>query len=171
MSTFFCRFASAVVVLFIAREAVAAPKVVTFKKPAAPTVNAATAPAATTTRPIPNAAVRNRIVPAATGPAYWLGLSVGPADSSLRSQLKLGDVGLVVHDVYAGTPAQAAGLKSNDVLLEIKAKDANTPLKLREDLIRVVNAVGPDAVPVQVKLLREGQEQTLSATPAKRAVR
>jgi len=166
-STFKCCIGIAVALQF-AVPVLAAPKVVTFKKPA-PT--AASPPAATIPAPPPTAATRNRIVSTPLNPDYWIGVQVGPADSVLRSQLKLGELGLVVRGVFEGSPAIAAGIKKDDVLLEVTAKGQPAPLKERLDLVRAVNAAGPDDATVTVRLLREGQEHTVTAKPAKRPVR
>jgi len=100
--------------------------------------------------------------------AYWLGLRVGPANATLRNQLHLGDVGLVVQEVFDGTPAKAAGFQVDDILVEAIHKDAHKPLHQLSDLVGAVNTTGPNDGPVQVRLLRQGQEQLVSATPAKR---
>lgn len=67
--------------------------------------------------------------------ARWIGVSVNPADETLRAHLKLAEgVGLVVSDVIKDAPAAKAGLLKNDVLIAIKNHQLGTP----EDLVKAV---------------------------------
>jgi membrane-associated protease RseP (regulator of RpoE activity) len=94
---------------------------------------------------------------------YWIGVGCEPASAALRAQLKLPeDEGLVVLSVAENSPAAAAGLQVNDVLLAA----GDTPLKSVADLVRVVdNAKETD---ITFKLLRGGESTTLVIRPAKR---
>jgi len=152
------RFATVVALLVSVGGTAWAEKHITFKKPPAPAAanNAGVAP---TPNPPPS--------PPKPLPPYWIGVNIRPADSTLRNHLHLGDAGLIVQAVAEGTPAQTAGIKADDVLVEATAKDAKTSLRQLDDLIKAVNAAGSS--PVKIRLIREGKEQTITATPAKRA--
>jgi hypothetical protein len=107
----------------------------------------------------PNVPVENR---------YWIGVRAAPATPALRSQLRLGDAGLVVDNLTTDLPAHRAGLLRNDVLLEATEHGVATPLRTRQDLVRAINAAGTD--PITFRLLREGQEQTIELRPVLRPV-
>ena len=98
-------------------------------------------------------------------PTYRIGVLVTDPDQTLRRQLKLGDTGLVVQEVQAGKPADAAGVKSGDVLLSANGK----PLAKQEDLTAEVMRAAES--PVKLELLRGGVRLTISATPVKEDVK
>src|SRR3954471_10045518 len=84
----------------------------------------------------------------------WVGISVGPADGVLRSQLRLPDgTGVVVTQVVPNGPAQQAGVEEHDVLLSVNDK----PVSSGEDLDKILQASSPDGTPLRLKLLRRGQ--------------
>ena len=84
----------------------------------------------------------------------WVGISVGPADGVLRSQLRLPEgTGVVVTQVVPGGPAAEAGVEAHDVLLSVDGK----PIAGGEDLDKVLAAAKPDGAPLSLKLLRSGQ--------------
>jgi membrane-associated protease RseP (regulator of RpoE activity) len=94
---------------------------------------------------------------------YRIGVSVSPADDTLRSQLGLPDAaGLVVTGVDEESPAAAAGIQPHDVLLKFGGK----PLATIEDLTAQVQEVGEHTA--TTSLLRGGETLTLQVTPAKR---
>jgi membrane-associated protease RseP (regulator of RpoE activity) len=84
----------------------------------------------------------------------WIGISVGPADGVLRSQLRLPEgTGVVVTQVVPGGPAAEAGVEPHDVLLSVDGK----PIAGGEDLDKVLQAARPDGAMLTLKLLRAGQ--------------
>src|SRR5687768_3068855 len=84
----------------------------------------------------------------------WIGISVGPADGVLRSQLRLPEgTGVVVTQVVPGGPAAEAGVEPHDVLLSVDGK----PIAGGEDLDKVLQAAKPDGAMLALKLLRTGQ--------------
>jgi membrane-associated protease RseP (regulator of RpoE activity) len=94
---------------------------------------------------------------------YWLGLMVGSLGDDQRKEMKVPEgQGLVVQQVVPGSPAAKAGFKEKDVLL----KAGDKPLKAVEDLLAAVNDA--KGKPLAIVLLREGKEQTIEVTPAKR---
>jgi membrane-associated protease RseP (regulator of RpoE activity) len=97
-------------------------------------------------------------------PSYWIGVSIDPADATLRGHLKLtDDVGLVVTQVIKDTPAEKAGILKNDVLMTINSK----PLKVAEDMVKIVKEA--KETPVKIRLLRAGTERTVLVKPTKRS--
>ena len=85
------------------------------------------------------------------------GFDLAEADPVLRSQLKIpADQGLVVTRVVEKGLADQAGLKVNDLILQLNDKDAGKPDQARE----VLTKVGGGAV--QIKLIRAGEPRQLS---------
>jgi membrane-associated protease RseP (regulator of RpoE activity) len=100
--------------------------------------------------------------PKAAGQTYWLGVEVGALDPALRSQLQMpGDTGVIINHVINNSPAEKAGIKVHDVLLELDGKSVSDPHKLAA----IVQAHGHK--PINVKLLRAGGKtnETLEVTP------
>jgi S1-C subfamily serine protease len=98
-------------------------------------------------------------------PSYWIGVQMGEVDDTLRSHLKLGDgAGLVVTDVLKGAPAEKAGLKKDDILVEIDG----APLKASEDMIKAVQASKGEKT-ITLRVRRAGDPIAVSVRPEKRA--
>ena len=84
----------------------------------------------------------------------WLGIALGDAS----------DVdGVVVHNVVRDSPAEAAGLKQNDIILSINGQTVHD-YKAAVDAIR---AIGPGGV-AAITVNRGGQTLTLNATLSSR---
>jgi S1-C subfamily serine protease len=86
-----------------------------------------------------------------------LAASFEPADA-----LKLGldrAAGALVETVYADTPAAAAGLKANDVILQVDA----TPVRNENHLINFISTL-PPGQKVRLHVWRERKATTLEAT-------
>src|SRR5262249_4354464 len=75
----------------------------------------------------------------------------------------MGDSGLepplVTGAVEAGSPAETAGIRSGDVLLSVEGK----PIQALQDLSQALEK--SQSKPVDLKVLRNGQELGLSVTP------
>ena len=73
-------------------------------------------------------------------PAYWLGIQGQPLDSAvLRTHLQLADeVGVVVEDVVKDSPAEKAGLRRHDVLIDVNGEQISVQ---REGLIETVKSI------------------------------
>ncbi len=93
---------------------------------------------------------------------YMIGLHCDPADDTLRSQLRLGEKGLVVRTVVDGSPAAEAGMQQHDVLVRIGDQELT---KLAQLFDAVQDA---KETPLSLTIIRAGEEQTLEVTPAKR---
>jgi membrane-associated protease RseP (regulator of RpoE activity) len=94
---------------------------------------------------------------------YWLGLAVSVPNAELRKEMKLPeDQGLVVENIVPDSPAAKTNLKVKDVLL----KAGDQPLRTVQDLIDVVNATKDKQLTIE--LLRDGKQEKVMLTPAKR---
>ncbi len=94
---------------------------------------------------------------------YMIGLMCTPAGDTLRSQLKI-DAGLVVMEVVDDSPADEAGLQQHDVIVAVNGEE----LEDVDGLVKAVQGAGENGEPLSIKLLREGDWQKVSVTPAKR---
>jgi membrane-associated protease RseP (regulator of RpoE activity) len=96
---------------------------------------------------------------------YWIGVATSDEliNDTTRAQLGLEKGhGIAVLSVREESPAAQAGLRENDVLV----KAGNRDLKTIQDLVEAVEAAKGQELPVV--LYREGKQQTLTVTPAKR---
>jgi serine protease Do len=92
-----------------------------------------------------------------------LGATLQPVSDSLRAQLGIpAGQGLVVASLAGDGPAAQAGLKENDILLDL----ADRPLASVEDLPKQLKAAGESAV--RLKLVRAGRPLTVQVRPVYR---
>lgn len=90
----------------------------------------------------------------------WLGVSVQTITPEIAASLGLKDVsGALVTDVVSGSPADLAGIKRGDVIVSFNGKE----IKKMLDLPRLV-AETPAGKRVEIKIIRDGKENILSAT-------
>jgi serine protease Do len=92
----------------------------------------------------------------------YLGIAGGPRPvPPYARSLAPSDTCIEVVEVVHGSPAERAGIRPEDLILELD----DTPLTRVEDLQRLMVAelIG---VPVEVRLLRAGREQRLRLVPA-----
>jgi len=92
----------------------------------------------------------------------WLGVTVQRITSQLAKSFGLKEErGALVSQVFKGSPAEKAGIKSGDVILEFDGK------KVKEfgELSRIV-ASTPLGKTIPIKIFREGKMITLQATVA-----
>jgi hypothetical protein len=95
-----------------------------------------------------------------SSPHGWLGIKVGSVDDQIASRLSLRSTnGAVVMEVAPGGPGAAAGLKVDDVVLEINGADIG-------DARAFARAVAPFAptAKLHIKIWRNGRVQVVSAT-------
>lgn len=91
---------------------------------------------------------------------HSIGVTVVPADSTLRAQLGLPpEQGLVVTNVDLNSPAWEAGVAQHDVLLRL----SDQPLTNPDDLRKQVDAVGEK--PVGLEAIRQGKRIKLQVAP------
>ncbi len=88
----------------------------------------------------------------------WLGVYVQEVTPELAKAFGLEKPeGALVSDVVKGSPADKAGIKSGDIIVEFDGK----PVKAMHDLPRIVAATPPGKV-VKVKVLRKGKKKVFT---------
>jgi hypothetical protein len=94
---------------------------------------------------------------------YWLGVHVDPVADERAKELKLPkDHGLVVGVVFPGSPAAAAGLKANDVIVGADDK----VLDSLRSLVDAVQAAGGKELKLQI--VRGKEPKSITVRPTKR---
>ncbi len=94
----------------------------------------------------------------------WLGVSVQDITEDLAKSMKIKDrSGALVTEVFEGDPADKAGIKQGDIIIEVDGKK----VKDTHELLRLV-AVLPVGKKASVKVMREGQLKELQLTVAER---
>jgi beta-lactamase regulating signal transducer with metallopeptidase domain len=87
-----------------------------------------------------------------------MGALVKSPDATLVEQLDLPkNQGLVIGEVKADSPAAKAGLKANDILLELNGKPVTNEPK---DLAKMLDDIKPNT-PVDAVVLRKGKKETV----------
>jgi serine protease Do len=90
----------------------------------------------------------------------WLGVSIQPVTTEIAAALGRKEAkGALVAEVIPDTPAERAGFRSGDLVLELEGKEIADP----RDLTRSVAAL-PPGEKVKVKVLRDGSERTVTVT-------
>ncbi|MCX7944197.1 MAG: Do family serine endopeptidase [Deltaproteobacteria bacterium] len=93
----------------------------------------------------------------------WLGISLGPVpDEVIKNYNLKSKKGAYVYSVFRDSPADKAGIKPDDIIVEYNGKKIETS----DDLPWLVSN-SPINKPVKIKLLREGKEIVVEAKPAK----
>jgi serine protease Do len=94
----------------------------------------------------------------------YLGINIQNVDNDKAAAFKLKTQdGAFVQSVQPGEPADKAGVKPGDTIVRVD----NTPVKEIRDLIGYVSARPPGSK-VKLDVIREGREQTVTATLAER---
>jgi len=94
----------------------------------------------------------------------WMGISVQEVTEDIAKNLKLSQRGgALISEVFKGDPADQAGLRPGDVILEVNGKS----IKDTHQLLIIIASfqVGEK---VNVKVSRDGQEKTFQVTVAER---
>jgi serine protease Do len=95
----------------------------------------------------------------------WIGVGMSELSPEISKSLGMAEdaTGVLVQEVFAGEPADKAGIKSYDVIIEVNGKK----ITRSRDLMVAISglAVGTQ---VPVKVFREGAQKTLTVTIAKR---
>ncbi|GMR20027.1 MAG: DegQ family serine endoprotease [Gammaproteobacteria bacterium] len=87
----------------------------------------------------------------------WLGVSIQKITKDLAQQFDLKEAeGALVSETVEGGPAEKAGFKDGDVIIEFDGNDIDNPTTLRNVVARA--AVGKQ---VKVKVIRSGKTKTL----------
>lgn len=95
----------------------------------------------------------------------WMGVAIQEITPALAKSFKLPEQrkGVLISDVNENGPSHAAGIKRGDVVVAFNGKEVQSVSQLRNLVARTV--VGKDA---QVKVLRDGKEQTIAVKVAER---
>jgi membrane-associated protease RseP (regulator of RpoE activity) len=93
---------------------------------------------------------------------YWLGLRCSELDNPLLMKHLNIEQGVVVMEVVPASPAAAAGLQADDILIQV----GEEPLKTLRTLIETTEKT--KEAPLSLMFIRQGQKQTATVTPAKR---
>jgi serine protease Do len=92
----------------------------------------------------------------------WLGVTIQDVSSGLAKEFGLGNAaGALVTDIFRGSPADEAGLKRGDVILEINGREVKDVTSLRNMIAQ--SRIGSS---LELKVSREGNDMMLSATIA-----
>ena len=87
----------------------------------------------------------------------WLGISLQQLTPSLREAMDISsDAGILITEVAEDSPAEKAGLKMGDVLLEYDGQKVSSPRRIT----KLVRGTEPDTE-VDIRILRKGQEKNL----------
>lgn len=87
----------------------------------------------------------------------WLGISIQDLDDDLQSALNLPSKnGVLVSDVTPDSPAEKAGIKAADVIIEIDGEKMRNTTQLATK----VALKGPDTE-INIRLIREGRERNI----------
>ncbi|MFQ6092902.1 MAG: PDZ domain-containing protein [bacterium] len=90
----------------------------------------------------------------------WLGVSIQNLTTALKEAMDYDrDAGVLVNDVEEESPAQEAGIREGDVIIEYDGR----PIRSTGSLIRKVRASDPGDE-VKITVVRKGREKTLTAT-------
>ncbi|HYA13802.1 MAG TPA: DegQ family serine endoprotease [Syntrophales bacterium] len=94
----------------------------------------------------------------------WLGISIQDISEDIAENLKLKDTkGALVGHVFEGDPADKAGIKTGDIIIEI----AGIKIQDTHELMRIVAALTVGEK-VKVKIVRDGKSQTFEVTVGER---
>lgn len=93
---------------------------------------------------------------------YWLGLMCSELEDPLLMKHLNIEYGVVVMEVVPKSPAAAAGLQAQDILIQV----GDEPLKNLKTLVDTTEKT--KEAPLTLTLIRQGQKQTVTVTPAKR---
>ena len=95
----------------------------------------------------------------------WMGVAIQEITPALAKSFKLPEQrkGVLISDVNENGPSHAAGIKRGDVVIAFNGKEVHNVSQLRNLVARTM--VGQDA---QVKVLRDGKEQSIAVKVAER---
>lgn len=107
-------------------------------------------------------------MPGGEGKAYvWrmgdgrqIGVGVMPLTKQLAAHFGVGS-GAMINNVRENSPAERAGLKAGDIIVDVDGK----PIRGEIDLVRMIN--GKKEGDIQLTFVRDGKRQTVGITPEK----
>ena len=101
---------------------------------------------------------QTRIVEA---PSYWIGVRGRSIESDvLRTHLQLAeDMGVVVEDVVAGSPAEKTGLRKHDIILRVNGEAVDN-MQVLQSHVRT-----GEETPLELKIVRLGKQEKIVIVP------
>lgn len=93
----------------------------------------------------------------------WLGISMQPLTPELAQKFDYQGGGVLISDVIANAPAERAGLRSGDIVVQLDGQ----PVADNRELLNRIGARRPGER-VEVGFLRDGQRETLTLELARR---
>jgi hypothetical protein len=96
---------------------------------------------------------------------FAIGSVYRPVTDAMRSQLDLGDRGLLVLSVSDDSPAAKAGVEKYDILIFADDKELET----KKDLDSVVEIAGKEKQSFSLGLIRKGKELTVEVSPIEKS--
>lgn len=94
----------------------------------------------------------------------WIGVRISPLPAPLAAHI--GEAGLMVANLIAGSPADQAGLRQYDVILVFNGQSLNG----HEELLKAIDAV-PAGKSAEIEIVRGGKRQKLMIAPIARPAR
>jgi Do/DeqQ family serine protease len=108
--------------------------------------------------------VLEQIVKSGSVTRGWIGVEAQPITPSVAESFKLGSTrGALIAGVLRGGPADKAGVKPGDVLVEVQGK----PVADTAGMLNLIAAL-PPGQPAKVKLKRQGQDVDATITVGRR---
>jgi serine protease DegQ len=108
--------------------------------------------------------VLDQLVQTGTVTRGWIGVAVQDLTGELSESLKLPEVrGTLITEVFNGTPADQAGMKSGDVLVAVDGK----PVTDSASMLTLISAIAPGSS-AALKVIRAQKEVDLKVTVGKR---
>jgi serine protease Do len=103
--------------------------------------------------------VMNQLVTKGSVQRGMLGVTIQPVTSDMAASLGLKEAkGVIINSVHPGGPADKAGLKTGDVILQLNGKDVRGDNELRNAV-----AANPPGSEVSLTIWRNGSEQQVKA--------
>lgn len=96
---------------------------------------------------------------------FAIGSVYRPVNEAMRSQLNLGDKGLLVLSVSDNSPAAKAGIEKHDILIFADDKELET----KKDLESVVQLAGEEKQSFSLSLIRKGKEISVEVSPIEKS--
>jgi serine protease Do len=87
----------------------------------------------------------------------WLGVQIQPVTEEIADSLGIKAAGAIVSTPQPDSPAEKAGLKTGDVILQVNGKE----VKDARDLAKTIANIAPDT-DITLQIMRSGHEQAVS---------
>lgn len=98
---------------------------------------------------------------------YWLGISLKPVDGDLATYLGTAE-GVLVDSIYPESPAEKAGLKKGDILIEVNGEKLAEPQSLLAQMLAVKATDDGRVASLKLNVLRKGESVQIELTPSER---